>query len=71
LGFGGFILTALRNLLDEEALRFVAPLTYFQPYPVFKDGGFETKYALTAAVVTVACLALSYWKYTRDDVPAL
>lgn len=70
-GFGGFILSALYSMLHEEALRFVAPLKYFEPYPVFSTGGFETKYAVTAAAVVAAAICLSYWKYSRYDVPAL
>ncbi|SHH91869.1 ABC-2 type transport system permease protein [Sporobacter termitidis DSM 10068] len=71
LGFAGFILSALYSLLREDAIRFISPLTYFQPYAVFSTGGFETRYAVTAAAVAVACIGLSYVKYCKYDVPAL
>jgi ABC-2 type transport system permease protein len=70
-GFAGFILTALRSLIDEEAIRFVAPLKYFDPAVVFSNGGYEAKYVVTAAVVTAACLCVSYVKFTKSDTPAL
>jgi ABC-2 type transport system permease protein len=40
-GFGGFILTALHNLLEKEAIRFIAPLNYFNTEAVFSTGGYE------------------------------
>ena len=70
LGFGGFILSALVSILNEEAVRFVAPLMYFQPYPVFSTGRFETKYAVTAVVVIIVCTGLSYLKFCKTDTPA-
>lgn len=71
LGFAGFILSAMYSMLHEEAVRYIAPLTYFEPFQVFSTGGFETKYAVTAAVVFLACICASYLKYCRYDVPAL
>ncbi len=70
-GFGGFILSALRRLLEKEAVRFIAPLDYFSTAAVFETGGYEAKYAVTAAAVTVICLMLSYIRFTGSDAPAL
>ncbi len=69
-GFGGFILTALHNLLEKEAIRFIAPLNYFNTEAVFTTGGYETTYVLTAVVVFVACIGLAYYKYCSCDTPA-
>lgn len=71
LGFGGFILSALHGLLEEEAVRFIAPLKYFEPNSVFSSGGYEVKYAVTAAVVVAACVVLSWVKYVKSDIPAV
>jgi ABC-2 type transport system permease protein len=70
-GFAGFILMALVSILREENLRFISPLSYFTPSAVFTAGGYETKYAVTAAVVVAACFILSYLRYCRADTPAL
>jgi ABC-2 type transport system permease protein len=70
-GFGGFILSALHGLLDKEAIRFIAPLEYFDTAAVFETGGYEMKYVLTAAAVTVICLAVSTVRFTGSDAPAL
>ncbi|UOO38576.1 ABC transporter permease subunit [Oscillospiraceae bacterium CM] len=71
LGFAGFILTALNNMLHEDFLHYFAPLIYFEPYTVFANGGFEVKYAVTAAVVFAACVVFSFVKYRSADTPAL
>lgn len=70
-GFAGFILMALYSLTKEEAVRYISPLTYFNPGTVFLTGGFETRYAVTAAAVFIACIALAYLKYCRSDTPAV
>ncbi len=70
-GFGGFILTALVNLFEEEALRYVAPLKYYDPTPLFSGEGLALPYAATGAVLTVICLALAFWRYTGSDIAAV
>ena len=71
MGFGGFILTALYGILEKESVRFIAPLKYFDAAYVFEKGGFEVKYAVTAAVVALACAGLAFYRYCRGDTPAV
>ena len=71
LGFGGFALLALHSMLQEETLRFVSPLNYFNPGTVFETGGYEAKYAVAAAVVVAVCVAAAWVRYCRSDTPAL
>lgn len=68
IGFGGFIMSALHSILEEEALRYVAPMKYFDVSAAFSKGSFETKYVVTAAVVTILLLAAACVKYCRSDV---
>ena len=70
IGFAGFILMALYSLIKEDVIRFISPITYFNPGTVFLTGGYEVKYVITAAVVIVVCVALSYIKYTKSDTQA-
>ena len=70
-GFAGFILMALYSLLKDEAIRYVSPLTYFNPGIVFLTGRFEAKYVITAAAVSAACIALAYIKYCRSDTQTI
>ena len=71
MGFGGFILSALSGLLEKESIRYIAPLKYFDAAYVFETGGYEVKYAVTAAVVAVVCAGLAFIRYCRSDVPAV
>ena len=70
-GFAGFILMALYSLIKEEIVRYVSPLMYFNPGTVFLTGRYETKYVITAAIVSAACIALSYVKYCKSDTQAI
>jgi len=70
-GFAGFILMALHSLIKEDALLYISPLTYFSPADVFSTGGFETKYVVTAAFVSVICTVVSYVKYCKSDTKAI
>jgi ABC-2 type transport system permease protein len=69
-GFGGFILTALHNLLEKEAIRFIAPLNYFSMESVFSTGGYEPRYTVTAAAVFAVCLGAAFIKFRDSDTPA-
>lgn len=71
LGFAGFLVMALYELTGEEAVRWASPLQYFSPASVFSTGGFETKYALVAAVVAAACLLTALWRFCRSDARAV
>lgn len=71
IGFGGFLLTALHSLLEDDALRYIAPYKYFSVSLAFFEGRFETPYVLTAAAITLVLLAVSYMNYCRDDVRAV
>jgi ABC-2 type transport system permease protein len=71
IGFAGFILMALYSLIKEDFIRFFSPLTYFNPGTVFLTGGYETRFAWTAAVVIIACIALSYFRYVKSDTQVI
>lgn len=70
-GFAGFILMALYSLIKEDVIRYISPLTYFNPGTVFLTGGFEAKYAVTGSVVAIACVVLAYVKYVKSDTQVI
>ena len=70
-GFVAFILSALVNILEEEVLRFVTPLKYFDPIAVFADGRYEIKYAVTGIVVALICVILSYLRFVKSDTKSV
>lgn len=71
IGFGGFILSALQSILEEEKLRYVTPFKYFDPSKAFFEGAFDTPYVVTAVLLSLGLLVAAYIRYTRSDVPAL
>ncbi len=70
-GFAGFILTALNNIFEEEAIRFIAPLKYFEPTALFASGAYEWQYALTGAVIAIACVAAAFVRFCKSDAHAV
>ncbi|MPM41444.1 hypothetical protein SDC9_88099 [bioreactor metagenome] len=71
IGIGGFLLSALHSLLEEEKLRYITVYQYFDVSKAFFEGKFDAPYATTAVILTLAFLAAAYAKYTRSDIPAL
>ena len=69
--FGGFVLSALHSILHEDALRYITPYKYFDVLLAYSEGRFETPYVITAAVVTVMMLLISFVKYCRSDIHAV
>lgn len=70
-GFAGFLLSALYGMLEEELLRFVTPLKYFDPAAVITSGSYEAKYAVTGLLIAAACVAVSYIRFFKSDTPAI
>lgn len=66
-GFGAFILSALVNIFKEEAMRFIAPLKYFDPTDLFASGAYETKYAIMGVLVVIICLCSAFVLYCKSD----
>ncbi len=69
-GFSGFLLSALVGILKENAVRFAAPLKYFDPADVFRLGRFDAPYARTGAAVIAACLLVSFVLFCQKDTHA-
>lgn len=70
-GFTGFILSALHGILEKEAMRFIAPLKYFDPSEVIFNGSYEVKYVITAVVVIAFCISVSWIRYCKTDAHAV
>lgn len=70
-GFGAFILSALVNILEEEALFFIAPLKYFEPASVFSSGAYPTKYVIAAVIIFTVLTCLAYIKFCKSDAHAV
>lgn len=71
LGFIGFILSALYNILEIEGMRFLAPLKYFDPIQFFTTTSNEYMYILTGIFLLILFLFVSYAKFNQEDVKAV
>jgi ABC-2 type transport system permease protein len=71
IGFAGFILSALYGIIGKEAIKYIAPMKYFDPAAIFSEGTYEIGLALTAAGIFFACLIVSYVKYCNSDTRAV
>ncbi|MDF2608646.1 MAG: hypothetical protein K0R92_120 [Lachnospiraceae bacterium] len=71
VGFIAFILTALANLLEEEAMYFITPFKYFDPLTVMEEGHYEVKYMIAAIFVISLCMGSSYVRFIKSDVHAV
>lgn len=71
VGFGGFILSALANIIEGDEVRFIAPLKYFDATAVFTSGGYEIKYAVTAVSIAIVCIVLAFIKFCSGDAHAV
>lgn len=70
-GFVAFIMSALINILEEEALRFVTPLKYFDPTALFVNGSYEFQYAMTGVGIIVIGIAMAYMHFTTSDIKSV
>jgi ABC-2 type transport system permease protein len=70
-GFGSFILSAMYGILNEEKMRYITPLKYFNPSAVYADGGFEGKYVVTAIIVIVVCIGTAGYHFCKYDTHAV
>lgn len=68
IAMGAFVLTALNNVLEDEALRYISVYKYFDVYLAFKEGSFEAPFVITAALITVILFIAAYLKYCRSDI---
>jgi ABC-2 type transport system permease protein len=70
IGFAGFILSALANMLEKRAADFFAPLNYFDPGYLVAKGTFDTELVITAAAIVVVSVTFAYFRFCRKDAPA-
>jgi ABC-2 type transport system permease protein len=71
LGFGTYVLSAFSGVFGAVALELLTPFKHLDAAAIVKNGGFDTPLVLLNVAVTLVSLALSYWLYTRRDIPAV
>ncbi len=71
LGFGMYVLSAFSGMLGDVKLEYITPFKHFDAAAIVQDGALNTPLVLLNVAVTLIALAVSYWRYTRRDIPAV
>lgn len=71
LGFTGFIIVALNNILEIDGLQYLSPLKYFDPIRFF--GTVENNWLtmIVGSILLVALLIIAFILYIKQDVKAV
>ena len=71
LGFGAYVLSAFSGVFGDVKLEYITPFKHLDPAYIVKNGAYDTPLVLINVGVTLAALAVSYWRYIRRDIPAV
>jgi ABC-2 type transport system permease protein len=71
LGFGMYVLSAFSGIFGDVKLELVTPFKHLDAPYIVQHGAYDTPLVLLNVAVTVIALAVSYWLYTRRDIPAV
>jgi len=71
LGFGMYVLSAFSGMLGDVKLEYITPFKHLDSAAIVQDGAYNTPLLLLNVSVTIIALVLSYWRYTRRDIPAV
>ncbi len=71
LAFGAYVLSAFSGVFGDVALEYVTPFKHLDAAAIVKNGAYTMPLVLLNVAVSVIALAVSYWRYTRRDIPAV
>ena len=71
LGFGMYVLSAFSGIFGDVKLELITPFKHLDPAYIVQNGAYDTPLLLLNVAVTLVALAVSYWRYTRRDIPAV
>jgi ABC-2 type transport system permease protein len=71
LGFGTYVLSAFSGIFGDVKLELITPFKHIDPAYIVQHGAFDTPLVLLNVAVTLVALVVSYWLYTRRDIPAV
>jgi ABC-2 type transport system permease protein len=71
LGFGMYVLSAFSGVFGDVKLEYITPFKHLDAPYIVKNGAYNTPLVLLNVAVTLVALAVSYWLYTRRDIPAV
>ncbi|HWQ45532.1 MAG TPA: ABC transporter permease subunit [Longilinea sp.] len=71
LAFGTYVLSAFSGIFEDVKLELITPFKHFDPAYMIQNGSYDTSLVLLNVAITLISLAVSYWLYTRRDIPAV
>jgi ABC-2 type transport system permease protein len=71
LGFGTYVLSAFSGVFGDVKLELITPFKHLDAAYIVKHGAYNMPLVLLNVAVTLVALAMSYWLYTRRDIPAV
>jgi ABC-2 type transport system permease protein len=71
LGFGSYVLAAFSGVFGDVTLELLTPFKHLDAASIVKNDAYNTPLVLLNVAVTLVALAVSYWLYTRRDIPAV
>ncbi|OGN90463.1 MAG: hypothetical protein A2Y88_02950 [Chloroflexi bacterium RBG_13_48_10] len=71
LAFGAYILNGFSGIFGDIKLELITPFKHLDPTNIVLHASYDAPLVLLDVVVILISLALSYWLYTRRDIPAV
>jgi ABC-2 type transport system permease protein len=71
LGFGMYVLSAFSGVFKDVKLELITSFKHIDPAFIVQHGAYDTPLLLLNIAVTLIALAVSYWLYSRRDIPAV
>ncbi len=71
LAFGTYILNGFSGIFGEIKLELITPFRHLDPTYIVQNSAYNTPLVLLDVVVILVTVGVSYWLYTRRDIPAV
>jgi ABC-2 type transport system permease protein len=71
LAFGAYILNGLSGIFGEIKLELITPFKHLDPTYIVQQASYNTPLVLLDVAVILVTIGVSYWLYTRRDIPAV
>ncbi len=71
LGFGAYVLSAFSGVFGDVKLEYITPFKHFDLAYIVQHEALNTPLVLLNVSITLVSLAVSYWLYTRRDIPSV
>jgi ABC-2 type transport system permease protein len=71
LAFGAYILNGFSGIFGDIKLELITPFKHLDPTNIVLHASYDTPLVLLDVVVILVAIGVSYWLYTRRDIPAV